>query len=87
VTAGGNLIAMKPSSTLSTLLGITAGGSALADGYLRVDTSTAPGAGIVAETMQFHGDADRYTLAGAQAIATLYTNATTVTANPAVTLR
>ena len=37
--------------------------------------------------MQFHGTADRYTLNGATAVATLYSTATTATANPAVTLR
>ena len=37
--------------------------------------------------MQFHGTADRYMLNGATAVATLYSNATTATANPAVTLR
>ena len=33
--------------------------------------------------MQFHGSADRYTLNGATSLATLYSNATTATANPA----
>ena len=47
----------------------------------------APGAGIVGQTIQFHGTADRYTLSGAQAVATLYSDATTATSNPAVTLR
>ena len=37
--------------------------------------------------MQFHGTADRYTLNGATSVATLYSNATTATANPAVTVR
>ena len=37
--------------------------------------------------MQFHGTADRYTLNGATAVAMLYSNATTATTNPAVTLR
>ena len=45
------------------------------------------GAGIVEQTIQFHGAADLYTLNGATAIATLYSNATTATSNPAVTLR
>ena len=36
--------------------------------------------------MQYHGTADRYTLNGARAVATLYSNATTATTNPAVTL-
>ena len=37
--------------------------------------------------MQFHGTADRYTLSGATAVATLYSTAATATPNPAVTLR
>lgn len=87
VNAGGNLIALRPNSTMSSLLGITAAGATLTDGYLKVDTATTPGAGIVSDTIQYHGDADRYSLTGAQSIATLYSNATASTANPAVTLR
>ena len=87
VTGGGNLIAMEPDAQLAGLLGITPGGTTLADGYLLVDTSIAPGNGIVGQTMQFHGTADRYTLNGATSIATLYSSATTATCNPAVTLR
>jgi hypothetical protein len=52
-----------------------------------VNSATEPGAGIVGSTIQFHGTADRYTLNGATAIATLYSSATAATANPAVTLR
>ena len=37
--------------------------------------------------MQFHGTATRYQLAGATAVATLYSDAATATSNPAVTLR
>ena len=36
--------------------------------------------------MQFHGTADRYTPNGAATVATLYSDATTATSNPAVTL-
>ena len=36
--------------------------------------------------MQFHDQADRWTLAGATRVADLYTNATAATTNPAVTL-
>ena len=46
-----------------------------------------PGAGIVGSTIQFHGTADRYSLNGATSVATLYSNATTATTAPAVTLR
>ena len=42
---------------------------------------------LSAGTMQFHGAADRYTLAGASTIATLYSDATAATSSPAVTVR
>ena len=87
VNGGGNLIAMRPDKQLAGLLGIADAGTTLANAYLKVDTTTPAGGGIVGSTMQFHGTADRYTLGSAQAIAALYTNATTATANPAVTLR
>ncbi|MBP8283328.1 MAG: Ig-like domain-containing protein, partial [Chromatiaceae bacterium] len=87
VNAGGNLIAMRPAPQLASLLGLTAAGSTLSDRYLLVDTSKAPGAGIVGQSMQFHGTADLYTLNGASSVATLYADATTVTPNPAVTVR
>jgi hypothetical protein len=87
VNAGGNLIAMRPDKQLAGLLGVTDAGATLANAYLRVDTGTAAGSGIVGVTIQYHGSADRYTLNGAAAIATLYSNASTATANPAVTLR
>ncbi len=75
VNAGGNLIAMRPDKQLAGLLGLTDAAATLANAYLEVDTSTAPGAGIVGETIQFHGSADRYTLSGATAVATLYSDA------------
>ena len=87
MTAGGNLIAMRPDEQLASLLGLTAAGGTLADAYLLVNTASGPGAGIVGQTIQFHGTADRYTLGGATTVATLYSNATTATTNPAVTLR
>ena len=82
---------MRPDTQLAGLLGLTAVGTTLSNAYLRVDTAAAPGQGIVGQTMQFHGTADRYTLAGATppavAVATLYSDATTPTSDPAVTLR
>ncbi|MGH2941803.1 MAG: DUF4082 domain-containing protein, partial [Solirubrobacteraceae bacterium] len=87
VSGGGNLIAMRPDADLATLLGLTGGASTLANSYLRVDTSRAPGAGIAGDTMQFHGTADRWSLNGATSVATLFSDASTATASPAVTLR
>ena len=87
VNAGGNLIAMRPDPQLAPLLGLVPTGTTLAEGYLQVDRTTPAGAGIVGETMQFHGTADQYTLDSATSIATLYSNATAATASPAVTTR
>ncbi|WP_433380440.1 DUF4082 domain-containing protein [Actinoplanes sp. CA-142083] len=86
VNGGGNLIAFRPDAQLAGLLGLTSAGTTLAEGYLKVDTTSSPGAGITNQTVQYHGTADRYTLNGARAVATLYTNATTATTNPAVSL-
>jgi hypothetical protein len=83
VQRGGNLIAMRPDARLAPLLGLGADTGDLDNGYLRV----APGRGVTTETMQFHGTADRWTLAGATTVATLYSTATAATAAPAVTLR
>jgi Domain of unknown function (DUF4082)/Bacterial Ig-like domain/Bacterial Ig domain len=87
VNGGGNLIAMAPDAQLAPLLGLTASGTTLPEGYLLINTSTAPGAGLVNQTIQYHGSADRYALNGATSVATLYSNATTATVNPAVSTR
>jgi len=87
VNGGGKLIAMHPDAQLAGLLGLSSAGSALANAYLKVDTSSGPGVGITGQTTQYHGSADRYILNGATSIANLYSNATTATSNPAVTLR
>jgi hypothetical protein len=87
VNAGGTLIAFKPAVSLAPLLGLTPTAGTLTDKYLLVNTTSGPGQGIVSETMQFHGTANRYSLNGATALAMLYSSATTVTSNPAVTSR
>ena len=87
VNGGGDLVAMRPDKQLAGLLGLTDAGATLANAYLKVDTTTAPGRGIVNQTMQFHGAADRYGLNGATSVADLYSNATAATTAPAVTMR
>ena len=87
VTGGGKLIAMRPDKKLATLLGLSDAGNTLANSYLKIDNSTGPGFGIVGQTIQYHGTADLYNLAGAAAIATLYSSSTTATTSPAVTTR
>ncbi len=85
--AGGTLIAMRPDRRLAPLLGLTPADGTSSEGYLRVDTSTGPGVGIVDETMQFHGVADHWSVAAATPLATLYRDAVTPSGFPAVTVR
>jgi len=88
VTAGGNLVAMRPDKQLAGLLGLTDAASTLSNAYLLANTAGGtPGAGIVNQTIQFHGAADKYSVSGATVLATLYATATTATTNPAVTSR
>lgn len=87
VTAGGNLIAMRPDSKLASLLGLISAGTTRSNQYLLVNTASAPGTGIVNETIQFKGTADNYTVNGATSLAAFYSDASTATANPAVTTR
>ncbi|MFE6867586.1 Ig-like domain-containing protein [Kitasatospora sp. NPDC057692] len=84
---GGQLVAMRPDKQLAPLFGLTPTAGTRADAYLKVNTAAAPGAGITGDTMGYHGAADLYALSGATAVATLYADAASATANPAVTLR
>ena len=85
VMNGGRLIAMHPDKQLAGLLGLSSSSGTLSNQYLAVNTLLGPGVGIVADTIQYHGPADLYTLNGATAYAMLYSGATTPTAAPAVT--
>lgn len=85
VQNGGTLIAMRPHSSLASLLGLSPAGGTVANGYLLIDSGAAPG--LVDETIQFHGSADRWNLAGAAEVARLYSSATNATTHPAVTHR
>ncbi|HEX8762515.1 MAG TPA: Ig-like domain-containing protein, partial [Candidatus Saccharimonadales bacterium] len=87
VSSGGNLVAMRPDKKLATLLGLTDASSTRSNQYMLVDTGSGPGVGIVNETIQFKGTADNYTLNGATAVASFYSDASTSTSNPAVTSR
>ena len=87
VNGGGNLIAMRPDKQLAGLLGLTNTEMLLSDAYLMIDTNAGPGTGLINQAIQFHGNADRYTVNGATTIATLYSTSTTSTTNPAVTIK
>ncbi len=85
VARGGRLITMRPDARLAPLLGLERIAGSTAEGYLQVDTSHPVGQGIVADALQFHGTADHYRLAGAQAVAWLAHGDRARTDFPAVT--
>ena len=88
VDTGGDLIAMRPDKKLADLLGLRDQAASKNEGYLLIDTASAPGHGIVAETIQYHGAADLYRLkAGTIEVARLYDNQSHATPNPAITIR
>ncbi len=76
-----------PRPELAALCGLSTPSGTLANAYMLIDTGTTPGAGLVAETIQFHGAADLSALDGASALATLYSTAIEATPSPAVSLR
>lgn len=87
VNMGGDFMAMHPDKKLAPLLGLQDSGTSRTNQYLAVNTSSAPGSGIVSSTIQFKGSADNYTNNGTQEVATLYSDAATPTTNPAATKR
>ena len=85
---GGNLIAMRPTGELATMAGLSLSGTTIRDGYLQIDPSVPPGQGLVAETIQFHGEADVAVVKdGASALAGLFSDASTPVSAPAVTIK
>lgn len=87
VARGGGLIAMRPCRELAGLMGLAPSSGTVSDGYLCVDTSSSPGAGITGEAMQFHGPADLYRAADTVTVARLCSDEGTPTSHPAITLR
>jgi hypothetical protein len=86
VFRGGRLVAMRPDARLTALFGFESVTGSTAEGYLQVNEDHPIGQGIATETLQFHGDADHYRLAGAQAVAWLASARDTLTGFPAVAI-
>ena len=94
VRDGGLLIAMRPDTGLADVFGVRAEGTREEKllQYFAVAgnlTDAAPlpdGLGIVTESLQYHGEATNYALAGARSLAFLYDDANTPSSNPAVTM-
>lgn len=86
VKDGGNLIAFKPDKKLSDVFGIIDVGGIIAEGYIAVATNDEIGKGIISESLQLHGEADKYYPKSVKRIATLYSDEATSSEYPAVVL-
>lgn len=84
VHGGGNLIALKPDIFLSEMFGISPLPGVVAEGYIGIDTSVMEGRGLSSETIQFHGEADSYSIKSGREIASLYADPDTKSDYPAV---
>ena len=58
VNGGGNLIAMRPGNELAGLAGLGGDAGDVANGYIQVNTTSGPGAGLTSQSMQYHDLAD-----------------------------
>jgi hypothetical protein len=86
VAQGGRLVTMRPDVGLASLLGLERVSGTSEGGYVQVDVGHPAALGATAESLQFHGVADRYRPAGAQVVAWLSEDGSAPTAFPAVTV-
>ncbi|MCC6177660.1 MAG: hypothetical protein IT305_20350, partial [Chloroflexi bacterium] len=86
VSSGGSLIAMRPDTKLAPTLGLSAVGAIVQDAYVMPERGHPVSEQIVHQSLQTHGPADQYTLAGATKLATLYSGPSAATPYPAVTV-
>ena len=92
VGSGGTLIAMRPDADLADLFGVSVQGNRPEQllqyfgASPNLPAGLPQGMGIVDASLQYHGEASNYGLAGAKAVASLYSDAQTPSSNPAVTL-
>ncbi|MFA6470537.1 MAG: hypothetical protein WCU00_00740 [Candidatus Latescibacterota bacterium] len=86
VKNGGSLIGLSPDPRLATVFGITDMGTITEEKYIKIDLAAPVGKGTTDETIQFHGEAENYRVNGASVIAYIYSDSSTPTTFPAVTL-
>lgn len=84
VEGGGRLIAFRPDKKLAPLFGIIVAGGFSKEGYIKIDTTTDIGRGLIPQTMQYHGTSDLYKLKGGKMIANLFADATNSTEYPSL---
>lgn len=86
VFRGGCLVAMRPDPRLSRLLGLEALFGESTEGYIQVEDNHPVAEGISTESLQYHGAAYRYRLAGAGVVAWLSDSSDKQNRYPAITI-
>ena len=84
VKNGGRLIALHPDPELAELFGVIPLGKSISDGYIRIDTTMEQGKGLSSRLLQFHGNADYYSLNGAKTLGFLSDDRRSGRSSPAV---
>ncbi len=86
VTEGGQLILIAPQFIWQTAIGLLPLPSAILDGYVKLAIREPFSRGLPAESFQFHGISQKWTLNGATALASLYSGPAGATACAAIAL-
>jgi hypothetical protein len=71
VKNGGKLIAIHTDLRFAELFGVKPAGKTISSGYIHIDTTQEQGKDLPSALLQFHGEADYYTLNGAMSLADL----------------
>ncbi len=69
VRRGGNLIALRPDKAAASLFGIEKIPGNISGPYIAIDTSSSEGKSLTSKRIQIHGNAERYVLKNAKAVA------------------
>ncbi|MCC7369128.1 MAG: hypothetical protein IT306_11935 [Chloroflexi bacterium] len=85
VNTGGSLIAMRPDAQLAAVFGITPVAGVTSDGYFKAGAHQTA-SGLSSQTLQIHGDADRYSVTTGTKVAALYSSQTLDTGRPAAVI-
>ena len=87
VARGGRLVSMKPDDRLGSVFGLERDAGTLSKGYIKTEPDHPASVGINSSTLQIHSPAALYRLAGAEAIAWLYTDRDTASEYPAISIQ
>ena len=87
VARGGRLVSMKPDDRLGSVFGLERDAGTLSKGYIKTEPNHPASVGGNSSTLQIHSPATLYRLAGADAIAWLYTDRDTASEHPAISIQ